>query len=477
MLDLVVRSDRVVTPHGVGGYDVAIQGDRIVAVAAPGSLTDDVGRTIDATGKIVVPGGVDPHIHAKWPVPFPGTSGALSAGPEQVSRAALFGGTTTLIDFAAWEPGETLQQTVERRDRDWAGQCCTDYAFHPLLTGAPPPEVLAQIGETVQAGFPSFKLFTTDITPSRRGRRVLFGHIWEVLQALAKAGGLAAIHSEDDDIVMYLYEKLTREGRTGFEHLAEVHNTLSEDLSFRRIIRLAELVGSALYMVHVSAASGVQAVAEARSRGVPIYGETLHQYANYTSADYRRPNGQMYHTYPSLKGEEDNRALWAGMANGTISTVATDEVCTTLAVKIQGTRIDDTTGGNTGVEPRMSIVYTEGVVRRGFSLERFVNLTSANAARILGLYPQKGAIAPGSDADLAIIDPTVSRAIDQADLHESDYSPWEGWQIDGWPTTTIQHGVVVVENGTLTATPAGGRLLKRKIAEAVLRGPVGNVPC
>jgi dihydropyrimidinase len=121
MLDLVVRSDRVVTPHGVGAYDVAIQGERIVAVAAPGTLTGDITRTIDATGKFVVPGGIDPHTHCHWPVPFPGTPGSLSAGPEQVSRAALFGGTTTLIDFAAWESGETLQQTIERRDLDWRG--------------------------------------------------------------------------------------------------------------------------------------------------------------------------------------------------------------------------------------------------------------------------------------------------------------------------------------------------------------------
>ncbi|MDP8921292.1 MAG: amidohydrolase family protein [Chloroflexota bacterium] len=471
MLDLVIRGDRVVTPHGVGAWDVAIQGERIVAVATPGTLTEDVARTLDATGKVVVPGGIDPHIHSKWPVPFPGGETTLSAPPEQVSRAALYGGTTTLIDFAAWEPGETLQQTIERRDGDWRGRCYTDYAFHVMLLGAPPPEVLDQIEETVQAGFPSFKMFTTDITPSRRGRRVLYGHIWEVLQRLAKAGGIAAIHGEDDDIVMYMYEKLGREGRTGFEHLAEVHNSLSEDLSFRRVIRLAELVGAALYMVHVSAASGVQAIAEARSRGVPIYGETLHQYANYTSADYRRPNGQIYHTYPSLKGEEDKRALWAGMANGTISTVATDDVCTTLAVKTQGRRIDDTTGGNAGVEPRLGIVYTEGVVRRGFSLERFVNLTSANAARILGLYPRKGAIAPGSDADLAIIDPSMRRTLRKEDLHESDYSPWEGWEVAGWPTTTILRGKVVVEDGRLSAEPTGGRRLDRKVAEAVVKGP------
>src|SRR5918911_259585 len=148
MLDLVVRSDRVVTPHGVGAWDVAVQGERIVAVAEPGSLTDDVGRTIDATGKIVFPGGET----------------TLSAGPEQVSRAALFGGTTTLLDFASNQAAESIQQTIEKRDADWKGQCYTDYAFHVMLHADIPPAVLDEIPEAIAAGFPSFKMFTTDIT-------------------------------------------------------------------------------------------------------------------------------------------------------------------------------------------------------------------------------------------------------------------------------------------------------------------------
>ena len=193
MLDLVIRSDQVVTPHGVGAWDVAVQGERIVAVAEPGTLTDDVARPIEATGKIVVPGGIDPHTHCKWPVPFPGGETTLSAGPQQVSRAALFGGTTTLMDFASNQAGESIQETIEKRDADWKGQCYTDYAFHVMLHAAIPPEVLDEIPETIQAGFPSFKMFTTDITPSRRGRRVLFGHIWEVFQRLAKGGGIATI--------------------------------------------------------------------------------------------------------------------------------------------------------------------------------------------------------------------------------------------------------------------------------------------
>ena len=169
---------------------------------------------------------------------------------------------------------------------------------------------------------------------------------------LAKEGGLGVIHAEDNDIVMHMYAKLVRENRVGFEHLAEVHNQLSEDLSFRRILRLAESVpGTALYMMHVSAGTGVAAIAEARSKGLPAYGETLHQYLLYSADDYKRPNGQIYHTYPSLKSEEDQEALWRGTANDTIHCIATDELCCTLKDKTVGNRIDDTTGGNSGSSP------------------------------------------------------------------------------------------------------------------------------
>src|SRR5438067_12449568 len=159
---------------------------------------------------------------------------------------------------------------------------------------------------------------------------------------------------------MHMYAKLIRDGRVGYEHLAEVHNQLSEDLSFRLILRLAESVpGTTLYMMHVSAGTGVAAIAEARRKGLPVYGETLHQYLLYSANDYKRPNGQIYHTYPSLKFAEDHAALWAATNHGAIQTVATDEICCPLKYKLQGSRIDDTTGGNAGVEPRVSLIYTE----------------------------------------------------------------------------------------------------------------------
>jgi len=222
--------------------------------------------------------------------------------------------------------------------------------------------------------------------------------------------------------------------------------------------------------MHVSAGTGVAAIAEARRKGLPIYGETLHQYLNHTAEDYKRPNGQIYHTYPSLKSEADRKALWVGMADGTIHCIATDELCCTLKDKTLGSRIDNVTGGNSGVEPRLAVMYTEMVARRGYSLPHYVNLVSTNAAKIMGLYPKKGAIAVGSDADITVLDPTRRGKIRAADLHETDYSPWEGHDIFAWPVTTILRGKVMVENGQYFASPEDGRYLKRRIGAATLGG-------
>ncbi len=473
MVDLVIRGDTVVTPQGVGSYDILVKGEQIAAIVAAGSLPVPAGaRLIDATGKIVIPGGIDPHVHCKWHLPNPDGSAGLTDPPDVVSRAAVHGGTTTMLDFTRASQGANVQDAIEKREQDWKGHCACDYAQHIMVEGALPVDLPGQIGEAIQAGFPTVKIFTTDITPSRKGRMVDFGDIWEIFQVLAANRGLGVIHSEDNDIVMHMYGKLIREGRTAFEHLAEVHNTLSEDISFRRVIRLAEKIpGTALYMMHVSAGTGVSAIHEARARGVPIYGESLHQYMMYNSEDYKKPNGQIYHTYPSLKSPEDQAALWQGTLSGAINCVATDEICCTLAQKLQGVRIDDTTGGNAGVEPRVSLMYTEMVGSRGYSLNRFVDLISTNAAKIMGLYPRKGALAAGSDADIVVLDPADQRVIKASELHEADYSPWEGHRMNAWPCLTVLRGKVVVENGVYKGSLSDGKWQHRKVAEEMFTGP------
>ena len=278
MLDLIIRGGTVVTPQGAIKADVAVAGEIIAAVAAPGALAGGLAkREISAEGKIVMPGGIDPHVHLHHVWMKPDGTELVTAGPEQVGKAALYGGTTMFIDFAYWREGQSALQAIEARDRDFVGKSPCDWAYHIMLHSEPPPQFSGELAEAIQAGYPTLKIFTTNILPTRHGRMIDFGDIWEAFQVLARHGGLGVIHAEDNDIVMHMYAKLIREGRVGFEHLSLAHNQLSEDLSFRRVLRLAESVpGTALYMMHVSAGTGVQAIREYRAKGLPIYGETLH---------------------------------------------------------------------------------------------------------------------------------------------------------------------------------------------------------
>jgi dihydropyrimidinase len=471
MLELVIRGGQVVTPAGVGAWDVGIEGERIVALAAPGTLPTEGVRTMDATGKLVIPGGIDPHVHTGWPIPTLDGGVMSSAGPGQVSRAAIHGGTTTLVDFAVWEPGLTLEQAIARKQEVWR-EGYSDHALHVMLQGAVPADIIEQMPETIRGGFPSFKIFTTDVRPHGKGRMIRMGHLWAIMESAAKHGGVLAIHAEDDDLVMYMYERLEREKRTDIAHMPLVHSIMSEDISFRRVLRLARYVpGAAVYLVHVSSKAGTDAVAESRADGFPTYAETLHHYATFTAEAYLRPDGVVFHTYPSLKHDEDRQRLWSGLKDGSLATVATDELCTPRAIKLRSRHIADATGGHVGVETRLPIIYTEGVSKRGMSLERFVAVTSTNAAKILGLYPRKGAIATGSDADIVIFDPTVRRTLRSADLHGSDYSAWDGWEVHGWPETVLLRGKVVVDRGKLLGESGAGRNVDRKLATAMQNGP------
>ncbi len=475
MIDLLIRGGQVVTPWGVGDWDVAVEGEKIAAVASPGSLPGDVGRVMDAAGKIVVPGGIEPHAHIGFPVP--GRPGVESAGPEPASRAALFGGTTTVTDFAMVHPGMDIPQAIAAKEARWRGQGYCDHSYHCTLLGNFQQNVVDQVKEAIQSGYPTFKMFTTNIRQSAgweddRHWMARMGHVNAAMEQAAAHGGMMFIHSEDDDIVQYMYKKLTDEERTQWYYIHEIHNNMSEDVSFRRILKMAEWTGAATYFVHVSAKEGVRALEEARGRGFPLYAETLHNYVSFNADDYRRENGPIYHTYPSLKSEEDRLALWDGLLKGTISCMATDGSCTDFSMKMSGKTILDVTGGHHGVETRMGITYGEGVVKRGMSLRHFVDATSTNAAKIMGYYPRKGAIAPGSDADIVFIDPTIHKDLELSDLHLGDYSVWEGWEINGWPVTTILRGKVMVENGQFFGTPGDGKLIPRKVGSDILNRPL-----
>jgi D-hydantoinase len=471
MLDLILADAKVVTPDGPGDWDIAVADGKIAALGARGTLNELGSRVVRLPGKLIVPGGIDPHIHCNWPVHDPYTGKTIhTAGPDVVSRAALHGGTTTLIDFVIPRQDEDLAAGVDRWLSRWSGSCYSDFSFHVLLQDTLSQPILDQVPEMISGGLPSFKVFTTNVRPTIQGRKISYGSLWELMQVTSKRNGIMVIHAEDDELVMFMYAKLLADGRVGVEYMSTVHSALSEDLAFRRVIRLAQHVpGTALYMMHVSAAYGVEAIREARAQGAAVYGETLHQYALHSDEDYREPDGMKYHTYPSIKSKRDAEALWAGVASGDIATFGTDELCTSYAEKTAGRRIDNVTGGNTGAEPRMAIVYTE-VSRRGWGLQKFVDVTSANAARIFGLYPKKGAIAVGSDADLAVFDPSTRRKITASDMHSSDYTPWEGWEVTAWPVMTILRGTVVTDNGKFQPSTAEGQFIRRTLAPEVRAG-------
>jgi dihydropyrimidinase len=478
MLDLIIRGGLVVTPQAVGEMDVGVQGEKIVAVGWPGTLASDAGREINARGKIVIPGGIEPHAHIGIPVPehWAGIPEVMTQPPEAASRAAAFGGVTTIIDFAgdlSLNPEGSILTTsimhdVEQRRAAFQTHSYTDYAFHYILAGDVTPKTVGEIGEAVQEGVASFKIFTT-FHPIR----VPYGPLWGIFEEVAKHGGIMAVHAEEDEIVRYMTEKLKREGRAQGYNLHLVHNNISEDLAFRHIIRLAKHTGVGVYFVHVTAKEGVAAIAEARNEGQPVYGEALHNYLQFTCEDYKKPGGTAIHTYPAIKFPEDRDALTMGLVDGRLATTATDEYTTYRKPKLWGDTIETVCGGHNGIETRVPVAYTKFVAERNMSLQRFVDITSANAARILGMYPQKGAIQPGSDADIVLLDPNLKKTITLSDLHaDSDYSIWEGFQSAAYPVMTILRGKVIVENGKLLGNSTDGRWLKRRVSSEVISRPI-----
>ena len=478
MLDCVIKGGQVVTPQAVGEMDVGIQGEKIVAVGWSGTLSEQATQVIDASGKIVIPGGIEPHAHIGIPVPseWSGQPDIMTQPPQDASRAAAFGGVTTIVDFAGDlsfaevedATPKSIMSVVEERRSVFRTHAYTDYTFHYILAGEVAPETIGEIGEAIQEGIASFKIFTT-FHPIR----VPYGHLWTIFAEVAKHGGIMAVHAEEDEVVRYMTEKLKREGRDQGYNLHLVHNNISEDLAFRHIIRLAQHTEAGIYFVHTTAKEGVAAIAEARAAGQPVYGEALHNYLQFTCDDYKKPGGTAIHTYPAIKFADDRDALIAGLMDGRLATTATDEYTTHKGPKLWGDTIETVCGGHNGIETRMPVAFTKFVAERNVSLQRFVDITSANAAKLLGLYPQKGAIQPGSDADIVLIDPDMNKTLTMDDLHaDSDYSIWEGFTCQGYPVLTMLRGKVIVDQGKLVGSATDGQWLKRRVSGDIISRPV-----
>ena len=480
MFDLLITGGTVVTPSEAAVLDIGVQDGRTAAIAAPGTLTDDATQTLDASGRIVTPGGIEPHAHAAANV-RPGAhelvAGVPNAGPLEHSLGAIWGGTTTVVDFAPAPEGE-LVGGVHDFLSVWNGNTYADYSAHIIYSSRNSADSIARVGELIANDFPSVKIFTTNIRPPSDPPltltpigRIDNGRLADLTAQLARNDGVLAVHAEDDELVMYNYLMARQRDNWDWYNAHLIHSKEVEDLAFRDVIRIAEQNGAGMYFVHVTGNDGVNAVAAARSRGLPVYGEVLTLALSFNCWQYREPDGMKYHTYPSLKYPEDGHDLWSGLLGNNLTFTATDSSFTTYVDKTAGRNVQDMRGGNIGIEIRMGVNYSEAVVKRGMPLTQYANITSTNAARLLGMYPRKGVIAPGSDADFAIIDPSFKKRLTMDDLHLRDYSPWEGWEVSGWPTTVILRGKVMVDNGQLLGDPNDGQLVRRRIDPAVLQRP------
>lgn len=469
MLDLAITGGTVVTPDGAAPLDVGVAGGRIVILADHGRLGAATER-VDATGRVVLPGAVDPHVHTNPPA---GHENIL--GRDVMTLAAIHGGTTTILDFV-WPDERSPAATVKDVASDWEGTCHTDYSFHVVFSDRAPVESLSDVPGLVADGFPSFKIFTTDMVPAARGTgfKTTTGLLKELLELTAAHGGIVDVHAEDDELVMHEYERHRSRGDVDLVHMPSIHSALSEELAVAHVLRLASTIpGASVYLHHVSSGAGLAALQEHQRRGLPFFGETLAVLTLADSDRYADEDGVKFHVYPSLKPHGDVEALWEGIRAGSIQTFGTDGVGCLWEEKSRSRDIAEAFGGVTGIEPKLPLLYTEMIEVRGFDLVDLARLTSENAARIFGLYPRKGAIRVGSDADLVVIDPAQRRPVRAAQMHEGDYSPWEGREVAGWPTATILRGRVLVRDGEHVAPAPSGVLAHRRIEAAMRPGTTG----
>ena len=464
MLDVLIRGGDIVSPDSTERFDIGVKDGRIVAFAEENSVDLKAARTVDARGKYVIPGGIDAHVHFNVALsPVMRAQSATFGG-----RAAAYGGTTTFIDFALQSGEHSLVRAIaDKQDEIERDMPDIDYALHAMITGKATLDVLDEIPAAISGGVSSFKMFTTFSGASASGSMFTDdGRIWGVMQQTAKHGGMAMVHCEDDCLIEHCVHALYREGRQQATNIREARPNICEEAAVSRMLLLAKRSNSPLYIVHVSSTEGVEAIADARGKGLAVYGESLHNYLAFCDEDYARPNGMIYHNYPALKSSKDRAALWQGLRSGVLDVASSDDFTIPFASKISGKEVDNALGGHNGIETRMSYLFSEGVNKGRISVNRFVEVSSTAVAKLFGIYPRKGAIAIGSDADIVLIDPNHRQKVALADLHSNcDYSIWEGWEFHGVPVMTMLRGNILVEDGRWTGASGIGRFISSRSPE------------
>src|ERR1700726_484520 len=454
--DTVIINGRVATATDTYSSDVAISDGKITAVGQ--SLPrDNATKIIDAAGKYVLPGGIDVHTHLD--MPFGGTTSADDF--ETGTRAAAFGGTTTLIDFAIQYKGQSLRQAFDTWMKKAESKAVADYAFHCIITELGDSQ-LQEMGALVREGVSSFKLLLAYPGGLMLDDAVLF----RAMLHLAKHGGMICMHAENGGAIDQLVQRALAEGKTAPKYHALARTTTAGSEATSRAIALAEMAGAPVYIVHLSCNDALEKVREARDRGLSAYAETCPQYLYLSLENMDAPGfeGAKYVFTPPLREKWHQEKLWQGLAKDTLQVVSTDHCpfCFKEQKELGKDNFTKIPNGGPGIEHRLSLIYTGGVHGKRFSPNRFVEVVATAPAKLFGLYPRKGTIAVGSDADLVIFDPKRKHTISAKTHHmRVDYSMFEGIQVTGMPDVVLSRGRVVVEGEKFMGRAGQGEFLRR----------------
>jgi dihydropyrimidinase len=453
MHDIVLQGGTVVTPWSVTSADVAIDGGTIGAVS-PGLSGR---RAIDVAGKLVLPGVIDAHTHMALPVAGTRSSDDFYAG----TVAAACGGVTTIIDFTVGTPETTIPDEIERRLEE-VSDAVVDVALHGEVIGWE-PGAEDEFIEGIRRGVTSFKFYTAY---EDSGRRTSSSVMKRAFETLADLGAVALVHCEDEGLIRSIADSLSPAELSEMATLAIARPDLCEGAAVTQVGRLAEETGCSAHIVHVSSALGLAAVREARGRGARLTAETCPQYLVLTAESYDRMDGHLFAASPALRTDADQRVLWKGLRRQELDLVATDHCPFTREQKTWHGSFTDLPYGLPGVETLLPLVYSEGVGKGFLHLPDIPRLLSEGPARVYGLFPQKGAIEVGSDADLVVFDPDERWEINAEGLHmNTDFSPYEGWTIVGKVVATISRGEVIYADAKVNAERGRGRFLFREPRE------------
>ena len=468
--ELVIAGGTVVTAADMFRADVGIVGGRIAAVGV--GLTG--ARTIDAGGLLVMPGGVDSHCHIEQ---LHEDGGADEETFVTGSRSALAGGTTTIIPFSAQFKGQGLTATLAEYRRR-ASAAMVDYTFHQIICDATDDVIFREVPEIVASGIRSLKVFLT-YDPLRLDDREFL----RVLAAARRCGALVTVHCENHEAIAWRTAALLADGRTSPKYHAWSRPAVIEREATYRAIALAELVDQPIQVFHVSCPEVAEEIARAQARGLKVWGETCPQYFVLSAADMDRQGfeGAKFMCSPAPRDAAASEGLWGDVRRGTLDVVSSDHsgwgFSTPVGKRVNGVDAPfrDIPNGVPGIGSRLPILFSEGVAKGRIDACTFVRLTATNPARLFGLYPAKGTIAPGSDADLVLWDPARRTTITNAMLqHAIDYTPYEGMLVTGWPVVTVRRGDVVMRDGAVDAQPGSGRFLSRPPYDLIK--PTGRVP-